>query len=99
MTRKAAILYQMNFQKILLRAASGWNPFLIFIASLFLLAATLSLPYLWLRLGGLCVNGLSGFLLCESMTGGRLWRMLNQQPSDNEGKTSITGHAEKDDRG
>lgn len=99
MTRKAAMLYQMKFQKILLRAASGWTPFLIFIASLLLLAATLSLPYLWLCMGAVFVNGLSGFLLCESMAGGSLWRMLNQQPADNEGKTSIKGHADKDEHG
>lgn len=100
MTRKAAMLYQMKFQKILLRAASGWTPFLIFIASLFLLFATLSFPdWWWLRLGGMFVTGLSGLLLCESMTGGSLWWMLNQQPSDSEGKTSITGHADKDEHG
>lgn len=89
----------MNVQKTVLRAASGWNPFLIFIASLYLLFATLSFPNWWLRLGGIFVYGLSGLLLCESMTGGSLWRMLNQQPSDSEGKTSITGHADKDEHG
>lgn len=99
MTRKAAILYQMKFQKILLRAATGWTPMLIFIASVIVLYATLHSHFMCVQLTGLLLCGLSGLLLCESMTGGSLWRMLNQQPSDSEGKTSITGHADKDEHG
>ncbi|WP_083764611.1 hypothetical protein [Enterobacter sp. 638] len=89
----------MNARKILHWAATGWTPMLIFIASIVVLYATLHSHFMCVQLTGLLLCGLSGLLLCESMTGGSLWRMLNQQPSDNEGKTSITGHADKDDQG
>lgn len=59
----------MKARKILLWAATGWTPMLIFIASVFVLYATLHSHFMWVQLAGLLLCGSSGIFLTQTMPG------------------------------
>lgn len=73
----------MFARKILMWAATGYKPILIFTISDLILIAALSSGFMWIQLAGLCICGLCGVLVWESMPGGSLWLELQRQGKQN----------------
>lgn len=90
----------MKARKILLWAATGWTPMLIFLASVFVLYGTLHSHVMWVQLTGLFLCGSSGIFLAQTMPGGMVWLELFRSQKNEGGDESITadagGHSNSD---
>lgn len=72
----------MKARKIILWAAVGWTPMLIFTVSVFILWLALNFSFMWVKLTGILICGAGGYFLIETMSGGWIWRELHSPPSE-----------------
>ncbi|MEG6410529.1 hypothetical protein QCN14_12625 [Enterobacter roggenkampii] len=71
----------MKARKIMLRAATGLTPMLLFTVSVFILWFALHFS-IWVKLIGFLTCLAAGYFLIETMPGGCIWRELNPPPSE-----------------
>lgn len=72
----------MKARKLLLRAADGWTPMLIFLASIIGLYLSLHSHFKFIQLAGIFLCGACGVFLAHTMPGGMVWRELHLPPSE-----------------